>query len=290
MTATALAGRLDAPAQDRQRAKVAGSSFYAAMRILPKAERAAMFAIYGFCRAVDDIADDAGRPPAPSRAAALDAWRADLEALYAGGAAGARRRSWPPVRRFGLEKADFLAVIDGMQMDVDADIRAPDLADPRPLLRPGGQRRRAGCRSRCSAWTQRARASSWPIIWAGPCSSPTSCATWTRTPPSAASTCPPRSWRRPASDRATRAAVIAASAHRRRLPAAGRKARRALRPADACWPAARGRLRRPALMSAVYGAILTAMDAEGWAPPRAAGRRSARPRLLWIVLTRGLLA
>ena len=38
--------------------KASGSSFYAAMRLMPKAEREAMYAIYAFCRAVDDIADN----------------------------------------------------------------------------------------------------------------------------------------------------------------------------------------------------------------------------------------
>ena len=33
-------------------AQVSGSSFYAAMRVMPKAERAAMFAIYSYCRMV----------------------------------------------------------------------------------------------------------------------------------------------------------------------------------------------------------------------------------------------
>ena len=37
----------------------ARSSFYAGMRVLPKAEREAMYAVYDFCRIVDDIADDA---------------------------------------------------------------------------------------------------------------------------------------------------------------------------------------------------------------------------------------
>ena len=36
--------------------KASNSSFYSAMRLMPKAEREAMFAIYGFCRIVDDIA------------------------------------------------------------------------------------------------------------------------------------------------------------------------------------------------------------------------------------------
>ncbi len=107
--------------------KVAGSSFYAALRILPPKERAAMFAIYDFCRKVDDIADDPGPSPAERRVA-LDAWRADLDGLYAGAAPASCVDLVGPLRDFGLEKADFLAVVDGMEMDVDADIRAPDFA------------------------------------------------------------------------------------------------------------------------------------------------------------------
>ena len=34
------------------------SSFYLAMRILPQDQREAMFSIYRFCRAVDDVADE----------------------------------------------------------------------------------------------------------------------------------------------------------------------------------------------------------------------------------------
>jgi presqualene diphosphate synthase len=107
-------------------AQVSGSSFYAAMRVMPKAERAAMFAIYSFCRMVDDIADDGTRPRA-MRAIELDRWRADLGALYADRPAGQAAFLKKAVHGFGLRQADFLAVIDGMQMDVDVDIRAPDL-------------------------------------------------------------------------------------------------------------------------------------------------------------------
>jgi phytoene synthase len=107
-------------------AQVSGSSFYAAMRVMPKAERAAMFAIYSFCRMVDDIADD-GTRPRPARATELDRWRADLGALYAGKSAGRAEFLKDAVRDFGLQQADFLAVVDGMEMDVDTDIRAPDL-------------------------------------------------------------------------------------------------------------------------------------------------------------------
>ncbi len=106
------------------RAKVGGSSFYAGMRILPKAEREAMFAIYGFCRIVDDIADDEDGPR-PARAAALDRWRGHIAALYAGGDAGEAGFLTPAAHRFGLEQADFIAVIDGMQTDVDDFVRWP---------------------------------------------------------------------------------------------------------------------------------------------------------------------
>ncbi len=50
-----------------------GSSFYTAMRILPAAQRDAMFEIYRFCREVDDIADSSG--PRPVRIAQLGEWR-----------------------------------------------------------------------------------------------------------------------------------------------------------------------------------------------------------------------
>ena len=109
-------------------AKVSGSSFYAAMKRMPVHERAAMFAIYGFCRAVDDIADD-GQGDRVDRAAQLEAWRADIDALYAGRDPGQAAFLMDAVQSFHLEKEDFLAVIDGMAMDVAQDIVAPDDAE-----------------------------------------------------------------------------------------------------------------------------------------------------------------
>ncbi len=105
-----------------------GSSFYAAMRILPRNKRQAMFEIYGFCRAVDDIADDCARSR-ETRRSELQAWRADIEAIYAG-APPARPLAGlaAAIRAHDLQRRDFLAVLDGMEMDVAADIRAPDWA------------------------------------------------------------------------------------------------------------------------------------------------------------------
>ena len=108
--------------------KVSGSSFYAGMRVLPRQEREAMYAIYAFCRDVDDIADDMGGSR-PGRAEALARWRHDLGELYAGRPAGDAEFLRPAVQRFGLDRADFEAVIDGMAMDVERDIRFPDLVE-----------------------------------------------------------------------------------------------------------------------------------------------------------------
>jgi phytoene/squalene synthetase len=108
-----------------------GSSFKAAMRILPRKRREAMFEIYSFCRAVDDIADEAG--PRHARKEALAKWRRDIGALYTAASAPICARAGlrglaMAIPAFGLRREDFYAVIDGMEMDVDADIRAPDLA------------------------------------------------------------------------------------------------------------------------------------------------------------------
>jgi squalene synthase HpnD len=103
-----------------------GSSFYAAMRILPRAQREAMFQIYSFCRQVDDIADSDG--PRPARLAELAQWREDIDALYQGHPPPRLRDYLASVRRFDLKREDFLAIVDGMEMDVPQDIRAPDLA------------------------------------------------------------------------------------------------------------------------------------------------------------------
>jgi squalene synthase HpnD len=103
-----------------------GSSFYAAMRILPQEQREAMFQIYSFCRQVDDIADSDG--PRDQRLAALQQWREDIDALYQGHPPARLRDYVASVKQFGLEREDFLAIVDGMEMDVPQDIRAPDLA------------------------------------------------------------------------------------------------------------------------------------------------------------------
>jgi presqualene diphosphate synthase len=111
----------------RQRVEAAGTSFYWAMRLLPRERREGMYAIYAFCREVDDIADDTA-PPAQKQAA-LSAWHREIDELYAGSPQQLVARALvEPVERYRLRRDDFHAVIDGMEMDAAEDIRAPDLA------------------------------------------------------------------------------------------------------------------------------------------------------------------
>ena len=96
------------------------------MRILPAAQRDAMFLVYNFCRQVDDIADSA-LPPERKRAD-LQQWRKDIDAVY-DGKPPSRLADYPyTIKRFDLQRDDFLAIIDGMEMDAREDIRAPDWA------------------------------------------------------------------------------------------------------------------------------------------------------------------
>ncbi|HEX6138165.1 MAG TPA: squalene/phytoene synthase family protein [Casimicrobiaceae bacterium] len=83
-----------------------------------------MFAIYGFCRAVDDIADGGGSRD--ERLRELARWRAEIVALYGGAPTTRVGDLVEPMRRFDLRREDFLSIIDGVEMDVRAVIVAPD--------------------------------------------------------------------------------------------------------------------------------------------------------------------
>ena len=109
-------------AEVRRIVAASGSSFEIGMRVLPSSRRAAIHAVYAFCRIVDDIADgDAPEGPDPAaRRAALDAWEEEAVRAHGGwpltavGAELARA-----VDRYDLPLAEFLLMLDGMRMDVD---------------------------------------------------------------------------------------------------------------------------------------------------------------------------
>jgi phytoene synthase len=107
-----------------------GTSFYWGMRVLSPERRRAIYAVYAFCREVDDIAD--GCLPTAAKAARLDAWADEIERLYQGRPPSSSvgspiaRALVDPVAAFGLAQKDFLAVIEGMRMDAAERLRFAD--------------------------------------------------------------------------------------------------------------------------------------------------------------------
>jgi phytoene synthase len=115
-------------AEIARQVRAASTSFYWAMRLLSRTRRDAIFAVYAFCRAVDDIADS--DQTVARKKALLAEWRGEIDRLFAG------RARMPvacaliaPAQAFGLERGDFMAVIEGMEMDVDGPIVAPTRAE-----------------------------------------------------------------------------------------------------------------------------------------------------------------
>jgi len=104
-----------------------GTSFFWGMRVLPAERRRAMYAIYAFCRTVDDIADEPGDPA--EQQARLDAWRVELDRIYGSGEPHdpMARALLPAIRRYELPRAEFEAVIAGMESDLHRGDEAPSL-------------------------------------------------------------------------------------------------------------------------------------------------------------------
>lgn len=113
----------------RRRVKASGTSFAAGMGVLPIPRREAMYALYAFCREVDDIADDS--PTNEVREAGLKLWHERIHALFHEGKAEDTISAalLPAIKRFDLVEADFQAIIDGMDMDSRTTICAPSMAD-----------------------------------------------------------------------------------------------------------------------------------------------------------------
>ena len=109
--------------------KSSGSSFYPAMKLLCREKRDAMYAIYAFCREIDDIADE----PAPlnEKKQRLQIWRDDIERVYDGVEPESivAKALIAPVERFSLPKSEFIELIDGMEMDIPDGMRAPTMTE-----------------------------------------------------------------------------------------------------------------------------------------------------------------
>lgn len=100
------------------------SNFYYAFLTLPRPQREALYAVYAFCRTVDDLADlgptEGADPQALRRA--LVAWRREVAACYDPHTTPEHpiaRRLAAAVRRFGIPRTALEAILDGVEMDLD---------------------------------------------------------------------------------------------------------------------------------------------------------------------------
>ena len=104
------------------------SSFYWAMRVLPKARREAMFAIYALCRELDDIAD--GEDGVVEKLEKLSFWERELINLSNEKPTHSITRALlPAFKRFDLDLAEFHELIKGMEMDAKGFMCAPSHSD-----------------------------------------------------------------------------------------------------------------------------------------------------------------
>ena len=93
------------------------TNFYYSFLVLPAEKRAAIMAVWDFCRAVDDAVDEADPGDAASEVAA---WRREVAACFDGGspATPQGRALQPLIAAFGLRRSAFDALIEGVEMDL----------------------------------------------------------------------------------------------------------------------------------------------------------------------------
>ena len=103
------------------------SNFYYAFLTLPRPRREALYAVYAFCRTVDDIADlgqERGTDPATLRGQ-LDAWREEIARCYAPAGRpqhAIAQRLAAAVRAYPIPREALLAIVDGVAMDLDGTV------------------------------------------------------------------------------------------------------------------------------------------------------------------------
>jgi len=93
------------------------TNFYYSFLVLPPDKRRAIVAVWDFCRAVDDAADE---PGSETPARELAKWRREVAACYEAGTPQTPqgRALAPLVQQFRLPRAAFDAIIEGVEMDV----------------------------------------------------------------------------------------------------------------------------------------------------------------------------
>jgi phytoene synthase len=103
-----------------------GTSFYYAFRVLPRAKRRAIYALYSFCRVVDDCVDE----PGGEGEAGLDRWLAEVYRCYQGRPATPLGRDLAETLfQFPIPRGCFEDIVAGCRMDLAVSRYAgwPDL-------------------------------------------------------------------------------------------------------------------------------------------------------------------
>ena len=102
----------------QQKAAQSGSSFYYSFLFLPPPRRRAITALYAFCREVDDIVDDCTDTGVARTKLAW--WRQEVAAMLDNKPSHPVTMALQPhVKVYQLDGAQLLAIIDGMEMDLD---------------------------------------------------------------------------------------------------------------------------------------------------------------------------
>ncbi|MBR7800278.1 presqualene diphosphate synthase HpnD [Undibacterium fentianense] len=102
----------------QEKAAQSGSSFYYSFLFLPQGKRQAITALYAFCREVDDVVDDCTDETVARNK--LIWWRQEIQSmLKANPTHPVTKALLPHIQRFQIEGAHLLAVIDGMEMDLN---------------------------------------------------------------------------------------------------------------------------------------------------------------------------
>jgi len=104
-----------------------GTSFYYAFRILPARKRRAIFALYSFCRTVDDCVDE----PGGEGEAGLRRWMDEVRRCYEGSPSTELGRDLAEALfEFPIPRACFEDIVAGCRMDLTTK-RYPAFADLR---------------------------------------------------------------------------------------------------------------------------------------------------------------
>ncbi len=102
----------------QERAGKSGSSFYYAFLFLPPDRRAAITALYAFCREVDDVVDECTDQGIARTKLAW--WRSEVHQMFAGRPSHPVTQALQPhLGAFDLAERHFLEIVDGMEMDLD---------------------------------------------------------------------------------------------------------------------------------------------------------------------------